>query len=256
MATPSRYNANSTDKRNIDSASGQEPSFAAQLRKTLNTIPAYTWYVLPSRTRTFVNEQYADYLGLAKNDPLRFGVEINVPWDTHIQLVHPDDHEETLRVGATCNRTGAAGQAAFRIRNSEGEYRWFLSRLEPLRASDGTLLYWIGINLDIEDLKRAEEALRRNEHLQAEAQRLSHTGSFGWNVSSDEHFWSDETFRTFEFPHSRKITLPMILERVHPQDRPAVKTALGAAANGEGTDVECRLLLSDGRIKYLHVVGK
>ncbi|HEY1476835.1 MAG TPA: sigma 54-interacting transcriptional regulator, partial [Chthoniobacterales bacterium] len=70
--------------------------------------------------------------------------------------VHPDDHEETLRVGAECNRTGTAGQAAFRIRNAEGKYRWFLSRLEPLRARDGTLLYWIGINVDIEELKRAE----------------------------------------------------------------------------------------------------
>jgi formate hydrogenlyase transcriptional activator len=175
MAMPSQYDADCTDKSNIDYASGQEPSFAAQLRKTLNTIPAYTWYALPSGTLTFVNEGYADYLGLAKNDPLRFGVEINVPWDTHIQLVHPDDHEETLRVGATCNRTGTAGQAAFRIRNSEGEYRWFLSRLEPLRASDGTLLYWIGINLDIEELKRAEEQRKTaEEKIREQEKELRH----------------------------------------------------------------------------------
>jgi hypothetical protein len=68
-----------------------------------------------------------------------------------------------LEWGAACNRTGTAGQAAFRIRNSEGKYRWFLSRLEPLRASDGTLLYWIGINLDIEKLKHAEEQRRTAE---------------------------------------------------------------------------------------------
>src|SRR5882724_4876513 len=163
MATPRKYEADRSDGSNIDRASGQQPSFAAQLRKTLNTIPAYTWYAVPSGTLTFVNEGYADYLGLAKDDPLRLGMEVDVPWDTHIQLVHPDDHEETLSVGAACNRTGAAGQAAFRIRNSEGEYRWFLSRLEPLRASDGTLLYWIGINLDIEELKRAEEQRRTAE---------------------------------------------------------------------------------------------
>ena len=256
MAMPSQHDAERTGGSNIDCASGQEPSLAAQLRKTLNTIPAYTWYALPSGVLTFVNEGYADYLGLAKDDPLRLGVEINVPWDTHIELVHPDDHEETLRVGAACNRTGTAGQATFRIRNSEGEYRWFLSRLEPLRASDGTLLYWIGINLDIDDRKRAEEALRRNEHLQAEAQRLSHTGSFGWNVSSDEHFWSGETFRIFEFDPSSKVSVPIILERVHPQDRPTAKTALDAAAIGTDIDFECRLQFPDRRIKYLHVVGK
>jgi formate hydrogenlyase transcriptional activator len=163
MATPSQYNADRADEPKIDRAFVQDESFAAQLRKTLNTIPAYTWYALPSGTLTFVNEQYADYLGLAKNDPLRLGIPIDAPWDTHIQLVHPDDHEATLKVGEACNRTGTAGQAAFRIRNSEGEYRWFLSRLEPLRASDGTLLYWIGINLDIEELKRAEEQRKTAE---------------------------------------------------------------------------------------------
>jgi formate hydrogenlyase transcriptional activator len=118
------------------------------------------------------------------------------------------------------------------------------------------LLYWIGINLDIDDRKRAEEALRRNEHLQAEAQRLSHTGSTGWNVSSDEHFWSAETFRIFEFDPNSKVSLPVILERVHPQDRATVKTALDAAANGTDIDFECRLQFPDRRISYLHVVGK
>jgi PAS domain S-box-containing protein len=129
----------------------------------------------PDGTLTFVNEAYADYLGLAKDDPLRLGPETGVAWDTHIELVHPDDREETLRVGATCNRTGAAGQAAFRIRNSEGEYRWFRSRLEPLRASDGTLLYWIGINLDIKELKRAEEQRRiAEEKIREQEMELRH----------------------------------------------------------------------------------
>jgi PAS domain S-box-containing protein len=252
----SQIDADRAGRPNTDHASDQGSSFAAQLQKTLNTIPAYTWYALPSGVLTFANEGYADYLGLAADDPLRLGVEVDVPWDTHIQLVHPDDHEATLKVGEACNRTGTAGQAAFRIRNAEGEYRWFLSRLEPLRASDGTLLYWIGINLDIDDRKRAEEALRRNEHLQTEAQRLSHTGSFGWNVSTDKHFWSGETFRIFEFDPGSKVSVPMILERVHPQDRPAAKTTLDAAAIGTGIDFECRLQFPDRRIKYLHVVGR
>jgi PAS domain S-box-containing protein len=175
MATPPKYEADPSVGSNIDCASGQEPSFAAQLRKTLNTISAYTWYALPSGVLTFVNERYADYLGLAKNDPLRQGLEVDVPWDTHIQLVHPDDHEETLRVGAECNRTGTAGQAAFRIRNAEGGYRWFLTRLEPLRARNGTLLYWIGINLDIEELKRAEEQRKiAEEKIRVQEMELRH----------------------------------------------------------------------------------
>ena len=74
-------------------------------------------------------------------------------------------------------------------------------------------------------MNQFEEALRRNERLLAEGQRLSHTGSFGWSASSDEHFWSAETFSIFEFDPSSKVSMPMILGRVHPQDRPGVKMA-------------------------------
>jgi PAS domain-containing protein len=107
----------------------------------------------------------------------------------------------------------------------------------------------------IEDEQLTQELQRREAYL-AEGQRLSHTGSFGWNVSTDEHFWSDETFRIFEFAPSSNVSLPMILDRVHPQDIPRVNMAIAAANRAEGIDLEFRLLMSDGRVKYLHVVGK
>jgi PAS domain S-box-containing protein len=99
------------------------------------------------------------------------------------------------------------------------------------------------------------QELHRREAYLAEAQRLSHTGSFGWNVSTDEHFWSNETFRIFEFAPSSNVSLQMILDRVHPQDMPSVNMAIAAANRAEGIDLEFRLLMSDGRVKYLHVVG-
>jgi PAS domain-containing protein len=110
--------------------------------------------------------------------------------------------------------------------------------------------------MDVTDHGLLTRELRRRESYLAEAQRLSHTGSFGWRVSSGEIFWSDETFRIFEFAPSSKVSMPMILERVHPQDMPAVEMAIGAATRGEGIDLEHRLVMPDGRIKYLHVVGK
>jgi formate hydrogenlyase transcriptional activator len=99
------------------------------------------------------------------------------------------------------------------------------------------------------------EELQRREAYLAESQRLSHTGSFGWSVSSGEIFWSDETFRIFEVSPSSKISLQTIFERVHPQDVPSVQMAIAAVTRGEGLDFECRLLMPDARIKYLHVVG-
>jgi PAS domain S-box-containing protein len=98
--------------------------------------------------------------------------------------------------------------------------------------------------------------LHRRQAYFAEAERLSHTGSFGWNVSTDEHFWSDETFRIFEFDPSATVSLPTILERVHPQDMPSVNRAIAAANRADGIELEYRLLMPDGRIKHLHVVGK
>ena len=110
--------------------------------------------------------------------------------------------------------------------------------------------------MDVTDHEVLTRELRRREAYLAHAQRLSHTGSFGWNISTGEIFWSDETFRIFEFAPSSKVSLPMILERVHPQDMPSVEMAMAAATRAEGIDLECRLLMPDGKIKYLHVVGK
>ena len=140
-----------------------DDSLEARLRATLNMIPAYTWYAAPSGALTFVNDRCADYLGLAEDHPLRFGTGTGAAWDAHIPLLHPDDREESRRAWSTCLSTGCAAELSFRVRNAQGHYRWFLSRAEPLRANNGTVRYWIGINLDIEERKQAEDAQRRAE---------------------------------------------------------------------------------------------
>ena len=157
---------------------------AQRLQSTLNVIPAHAWYALPSGGLTFLNKEAADYGGLPKDHSLRSGIDTRAEWDSHIPFLHPDDHEETRRVWSTCLRTGRAAEVSFRVRNAEGEYRWFLSRAEPFRASDGTLLDWIGVNLDTEERKQA--GLLRSEAYLAEAQGLSHTGSFGWKPDTGE----------------------------------------------------------------------
>jgi len=154
----------------VDSSNSaiQRRPLCAELQATLNLIPAHTWYALPSGALTFLNRRASDYLGLPKDHPLRFGIDTGAQWDSHIPLLHPEDHEESRRVWSTCLRTGSAGQMNFRVRHADGEYRWFLSRAEPVRASDGTLLYWIGVNLDIEDRKQAEFYLAEGQRLARE----------------------------------------------------------------------------------------
>src|SRR5258707_11611207 len=104
----------------------------AQWRATLNMIPAHTWYAAPAGALTFVNDRCADYLGLPKDHPLRFGTDTGATWDSHIPLLHPDDRGETRSVWSTCLSTGCAGEVSFRIRDAQGNYRWFLGRAEPL----------------------------------------------------------------------------------------------------------------------------
>jgi PAS domain S-box-containing protein len=135
----------------------------ALLRATLDLIPAYAWYAALSGVLTFVNERTASYLGLPNDHPLRLGVPTDAAWDSHIALLHPGDHDETRRVWSTCLRTGCAGEVRFRVRAANGAYRWFLSRAEPVRGGNGTLLYWVGVNLDIDDAMRAEHSLRESE---------------------------------------------------------------------------------------------
>src|SRR3984893_18772741 len=349
-----------------------DESLKAQLQATLDMIPAFTWLAAPAGALLFVNSLCADYLGLPKDHPLRFGTVTGTAWDSHIPFLHPDDHEEMRRVGSDNLRTGGTAEASCRIRDAQGNYRWFLSRTQPLRAADGTVQYWIGINLDIEERKRAEqelrnivdtipavvwvarpdgsntyansrfvaysgmvqaqtagsgwreaihpddlekhegrwrasvatgephesevrfrgadghyrwhldggvplrdedgniikwygvvtdiedrkrveEALRRNEHFLAEAQRLSRVGSVGMEVSTKRIFWSEESARIYGYAPGTEPTPDLILQRAHPDDVGLVKDALERAAQGGSDfDYEHRLLMPDGSIKHLH----
>jgi PAS domain S-box-containing protein len=126
-----------------------------------------------------------------------------------------------------------------------------LSRLAPsvVRALRGAT--------EIAERKRAEKALRRSEAFLAEAQRLSRTGSFGWNVLTGEITWSDETYRIFECDPRTTPTLELVRKRTHPQDREIVRQTLGHASRGGSSfDVEHRLQMEGGAVKHVRVVAR
>lgn len=108
----------------------------------------------------------------------------------------------------------------------------------------------------VEKLKETNESLTRSEAYLAEAQKLSHTGSFGWDVSTGEQFWSEETYQIFEYDRTQKPTFELALARVHPEDLHFVRQVTdGVSQHGGDVDLEHRLLMPDGSVKTIRVLG-
>src|SRR6266852_3522573 len=99
--------------------------------------------------------------------------------------------------------------------------------------------------------------LQRSEAFLADGQRMSHTGSFSWNVSSGEIYWSEETYKIFEYHRGVKPTLQLVLQRIHPDDRDLVQQAIDHATNEKTYfDIERRLVMPDGSVKHLHAIAR
>jgi two-component system sensor histidine kinase/response regulator len=109
--------------------------------------------------------------------------------------------------------------------------------------------------------KLMQEKLQQSEAYLSEAQRLSHTGSFGWRISggellTGELLWSEETFRIFQCDKAMKPTVGFAVERTHPDDTILVKETIEQAVkDGKDFDFEHRLLMPDGSVKHVHVVA-
>ena len=103
-----------------------------------------------------------------------------------------------------------------------GTYRWFLSRCFPLVEGSGQILGWYGCDTDIHDRKEAEETLRRSEGYLAEAQRLSHTGSWAWAPATGEiRYFSEECYRVMGFdPQGGQPRFETLFNGIHPDDQP------------------------------------
>jgi PAS domain S-box-containing protein len=224
-------------------------------RQIIDSSPALIHTGRPDGYLDFFNQGWLNFLGL----PL----ERLLGWQW-TSFIHPEDVEAFVQKWRDSIVTGQNFEGTARVRRADGEYRWMLHHKVAMRSDDGEIIKWHGSSVDIDGQKRAEEQLlesvqevHRSEAYLAEAQRLSHTGSFGWKPGCEEHVWSDETYRIFEYSPRDKITLDMILARVHPEDRNFVlETVERASISGGAIDYEYRLLFPDDRIKNVHVLAR
>jgi len=109
---------------------------------------------------------------------------------------------------------------------------------------------------DITERKRSEEELRRSEAFLAEAQHLSRVGSFSWRVATDEIMWSEQLYRIFEIDRDVRVTFEVIGTRVHPEDVSVFQDQIERSRrDGSNMQLEIRLQMPDGAVKYVHVVA-
>ncbi len=241
-------------------------------RSLTEALPQLVWGARPDGWCDYFSTQWTNYSGVGESDLLGWR------W---MDALHPDDREPTRQFWTESVAGRQPYDVEYRIRRSDGTYGWFKTRGTPIRDSDGRIVKWFGTCTDITDRKRAEQTLkeqelelrqardlleikvmertkelRRNEAYLAEAQKLSKTGSFGWNVFGGEIYWSEETFRIFEYRRETKPLLELVLERTHPEDRVRLQQVIDRASqNANEFDVEHRLLMPDGTVKHVHVVG-
>jgi PAS domain S-box-containing protein len=222
-----------------------------ELRDLVENMPAMAGVLLPDGSHTYLTNQWREYSGLSVVDTDSGG------WR---RAVHPEDidsHVEKFRAAAAARKPF---ENEVRLRRAvDGEYRWFLVRIAPLCDERGTIVKWHGVLTDIEDRKRAEQALKRSEAYLAEAQELTKTGSWAWDPHSDRMVYcSDEIYRIFGLDSAEGIpSIETFIQRIHSDDRAMVR-AQSLQGSGEETEhaFEYRILLADGTIKHVRTLRR
>jgi PAS domain S-box-containing protein len=214
-------------------------------RDMIDTIPAIVWCALPDGSNTFVNSRLVEYTGMSAEQMAGSG------WQS---ATHPDDLQHHLDKWRASVVSGEIFENEVRVRRADGQYRWHLCR--ALRDDGGGIVKWCGVLTDIEDRKRAEQALQRSESYLTEAQKLSHTGSWAFNAAGFD-YWSCELFRIHALDASGKApTTEEYVGLVHPEDREFVAQKIQTMlADHRAFDFTKRIVRPDGEVRHVRCVG-
>ncbi len=210
------------------------------LRVVIDTIPVMAWSVLPDGTVDFLNQRWVDYAGLSL--------------DQYIQdptgPIHPEDVSRALEKWVANRAIGEAYEDEMRLRRADGEFRWFLIRTVPLRDEQGNIVKWYGTSTDIEDRKRAEDALRRSEdrlrHVVDTIPAIVLSALPDGSVDFVNDPWLQYTGLSREDSLGWRWT-----STIHPDDLARTTDSWRAALlSGEPAEIEERLRRSDGEFRW------
>ena len=170
----------------------------------------------------------------------------------YLDCIHPQDRESMANLVQGLSANALPFDATKRIVRPNGEVRYIRCVGTPI-VENGSLKKYVGSALDVTGHELVTQELRRREAYLAEAQRLSHTGSFGWKPDSGEIVWTEEAHRIFEYDVAEKPTLDMVLQRIHPRDRALAQQVIDGVSGNTNFEHEYRLVTPSGVIKHIHV---
>jgi len=216
------------------------------LNQIINAIPTFVGVMRTDGSILYVNQTILDYTGLTPED-VQNG-------DFRSRMFHPEDVERLREERRDALLRAVPFENEQRMRGKNGSYRRFLIRYSPLLDEQGRIDRWYATATDIEDLKRAEQDLKRSEAFLAEGQHLSRTGSFSWCIETSEITWSEELYRIFDLDDKLPVTLERIASRVYPDDFPLMQDMIERARRA-ASDLEYkhRLLMPDQSVKHVHL---
>jgi PAS domain S-box-containing protein len=182
----------------------------ARFRALAEAMPQIVWSADASGAFDYYNPQALAYGGVRPDEVRGWS------WES---LIHPDDLPATLAAWQQALHTGEPNVIEQRLRRSDGEYRWHLSRGVPIRDDHGTVVRWIGTSTDIHDLKIAAENILRTSEWLGIAQRAAGAGFWDWDIPIGKLTWSAEFYRLFGLPRTVAASFDAWLGAVHEEDR-------------------------------------
>jgi PAS domain S-box-containing protein len=214
----------------------------------INTIPTHIYVLNTEGSVQYVNHAVMEYTGLGLDDVKQE--------DYRDRVIHPEDLKGVRAGRAAALRQGAPFSTEQRVLGNDGQYRWFLVRYNPQLDEEGRIDRWYVAAFDIDDRKRAEAEVEQAYLRLAEAQRLSKTGSFITDLVADDHNWSEETFRIFEFDPASKVTVQRIRDLVHPDDLPSFEAVIARGMTGMDVDFVFRIVTARGAVKHVRGMAR
>ena len=220
----------------------------SKLRQVIDAIPAMAWSAHTDGSGEFFNQHYLDYVGLPAEYVMGWG------WTA---AVHPDDVESLSITWQHIRESEQFGEGEVRLRRHDGEYRWFLFRVNPVRDESGRLIKWYGTNIDITERKLALESLQANQELLDLAQKSARATAFDWYIQKEINYWSPEQDALYGLaPGTFDGTFQSWKSMVYAADWPNVVEAVRHAQQTGEVATEFRAVWPDGSLHWLSTIGR